>query len=137
VGIGVRAFIVKESGIERVPWRRFERLLCGVPGEMMSECAGRQVRCALLYVELMNRQPVAVRHADYLVVSFGSDGRVDRRAVRRRGRLVSQSVSRAFGVVSEPVVEFAPYLATRQYRKEYKWVPSSQEANALFAAVLK
>jgi len=103
----------------------------------MREYAEQRVRCALLYVELVNRRPVAIRHADYLVVTFGSDGRVDQGARRRGSALAVQSTERWFGAVSEPVVEFGPYLASRQYSREYKWVPTEQEVDTLVSAVLK
>ena len=134
MSIGIRAFIVEQSGITRVPWRRFEQWLCGVAAEPMY--AGQHIRCALLYVELANRRPVALRHADYLLVNIDPDGRVDLEAARRRGSLAVQSVSATFDV-SEPVVAFGPYLAKRQYRNEFRWVPTASEPEALLAAALK
>ncbi len=137
MGIGVRAFIVDGGTVTAVPWRRFEGLLCGNPREVMREHAGQRVRCALLYVELVNRRPIAIRHADYLVVTFGPDGRVDQSEWRRGGALAVQSTARVFGAVSEPVVEFGPYLASRQFNREFKWVPTEQEVDSLVGAVLK
>jgi len=137
MGIGVRAFIVDGDAITRVPWGIFERLLCGDPREVMPERAGQRVRCALLYVELVNRCPVAIRHADYLVVTFGADGRVDQGSRRRGSALALQSASRWFGAVSESVVEIGPYRASREYDREFRWVPTEQEIEVLVSTVLK
>jgi hypothetical protein len=39
--------------------------------------------------------------------------------------------------VSEPVVEFGPYLAGRKYRAEFKWEPTAQQAEAVVGLALE
>lgn len=137
MGIGVRAFFVVDGDVSRVPFRQVERLLCGDPHEVLSQCAGRRVRCALVYVELVNRRPFAVRHVDYLMLPFGSDGRLDRAETQRGQALAMASAGTWFGAVSEPVVEFGPHLAARRYRTEFKWVPTATEVDTLVGQALK
>jgi hypothetical protein len=137
MGIGVRAFLIVEGNVSRVPFRQLERLLCGDAHEVMGQYAGQRIRCALAYVELVNRRPVAVRHVDYMVLPFASDGRLDGAETERGQRLAIASTGSWFGAVSEPVVEFAPYLAARRYRTEFKWVPTQAEVEALMGQALK
>ncbi len=137
MGIGVRAFLVEDGHVTRVPFRRLDRLLCGDPSEVRGRYAGQRVRCALVYVELLNRRPVAVRHVDYMVLPFASDGRLDRVETERGHRLAIELVGKSFQAVSEPVVEFGPYLAARRYKTEFKWVPTEAEVEALVGHALK
>jgi|SRR6266566_3431138 len=137
MGIGVRAFFVTDAGVSRVPFSRVERLLCGDPQEIMLGCAGQRIRCALAYIEFVNRRAMAVRHVDYLVLPFASDGRLDQ-AERQRGQaLIMASAQTWSSTVSEPVVEFGPHLAARRYRIEFKSVPTAVEVNALVGQALK
>ena len=125
------------GNVSRVPFRRIDRLLCGDPHEVMGQHAGQRVRCALAYVELVNRRPVAVRHVDYMVLPFASDGRLDRTETERGQGLAMASTGTWFGAVSESVVEFGPYLAARRYRAEFKWVPTQAEVAVLVGQALK
>ena len=137
MGIGVRAFFVTDVGVSRVAFYRVERLLCGHSQEIMPGCAGQRMRCALAYIEFVNRRAVAVRHVDYLVLPFASDGRLDRTERRRSRALMMASAQTWSSTVSEPVVEFGPHLAARRYRTEFKWVPTAVEVNALVGQALK
>ena len=137
MGFGIRAFLVVDGKVSRVPFCRIERLLCGDAHEVMRQYAGQRIRCALAYVELVNRRAVAVRHVDYMVLPFASDGRLDRTETERGQRLAMASTETWFGAVSEPVVEFGPHLAARRYRTEFKWVPTQAEVESLMAQALK
>jgi len=137
MSLGTRVMFVDGDRITRVSLRRFDRLFQGDPNEAMPEYAGQRVRCALVYVDLMMRKPVDVARVDYMILVFGADGRLDAAERHRQGALVGEMVGRSVFRVAEPVVEFGPYLAGRQYRAEFKWEPTAQQAEAVIGLALE
>jgi len=137
MSLGTRVMFVDGDRITRVSLRRFERLFQGDPNETMPECAGQRIRCAVVYVDLMMRKPVGVARVDYMVLPFGPDGRLDQAERHRQGGLVGEMAGRLLFRVSEPVVGFGPYLAGRQYRAEFKWEPTAQQAEAVIGLALE
>jgi hypothetical protein len=137
MSLGTRVMFVDDDRITRVSLRRFERLFQGDPTETMPECAGQRVRCAVVYVDLTMRKPTGVARVDYMVLTFGPDGRLDEAKQYREGALVGEMMGRAVVRASEPVVEFGPYLAGRQYRTEFKWEPTAQQAEAVIGIALE
>jgi hypothetical protein len=82
----------------------------------------------MVYVELDMGRPVRVVHVDYMILPFGRDGRLDERALRRGDRLIVEAALERSFRVTEPVVEFAPHLARMQYRSEFQWKPTREQA---------
>lgn len=137
MSIGTRVLLVEGNRVTRLSLRRFESLWNGEPDTTMPECAGRQVRCAMVYVEVYNRLPVGISHIDYMVLHFDSRGRLDPSDLRRQTSLAVESVSRNLGSVAEPVVEIGPYLAGRRYQDEFKWKPTEEQAESIARLALE
>src|SRR4029453_710537 len=137
MSVSVRVFFVDGVRITRIPTRQFERLWRGDHDATMPDHAGRQARCAMAYVEVLDRQPVGILQIDYMVLAFGSDGRLDPSARRRQEMLALESVSRNLPRVSESVVEIGPHLAGRQYREEFKWTPTDELARTIHDLALR
>ena len=137
MSLGIRVIFVERDRLSRMSVRRVERLIQGDPNEAMPECAGQHVCCAVVYVDLMLRKPVSVMRADYIVLSFGPDGRLDPADRRRGDDLLGETLGRSVFRVSGPVAEFGPYLAERQYRSEFKWEPTAQQAKAVVEFALE
>jgi hypothetical protein len=91
----------------------------------------------MAYVEVYDRHPVGVLKIDYMVLAFDSDGRLDASTRRRQERLALETVSRNLPRVSETVVEIGPHLAVRQYREEFKWKPTEEQARAILERSLR
>jgi hypothetical protein len=137
MSIGTRVIFVEGDRVTRVPLRRFERLCDGDRHAAMPEFAGQRVRCALVFVDLIMRKPAGIAHVDYIVLPFGSDGLVDPVALRHRDTLAIEAIGRLLGRVSEPVVEFGPYLAGRRYHDEFRWRPTEAQVRSLVNLALE
>jgi len=103
----------------------------------MPESAGRRVHCALAYVDFEMRKPVSIARLEYIVLRFGPDGRIDHEARRRQDGWVGEVAGRLVSRLSEPVVDFGPYRAGRQYRTEYKWEPTKEQAQDVVRLALE
>ena len=136
MSIGTRIIFVEGDHLRRVPLRQFERLCEGDPQAAMPECAGQRVQCAMVVVDLVMRKPAGIAHVDYIVLPFGPDGLVDPVAPRQRAALAVESIGGTMGSLSEPVVEFAPYLAGRRYRDEFKWQPTETQVESVINLAL-
>ena len=103
----------------------------------MPELAGRRVLCAVAYVDLEDRKPVSLTRVEYIVLLFGPDGRLDQGARRRQDSLVGEIAGQLVSGLSEPaVVDFAPYRARREYRAEFNWRPTQEQAREVARVAL-
>ena len=73
---GVRVFFIDdEDHLHRFPVKKFDQL--GHSSEKFPEFAGRRVRYALVFLEIKDKKPVAIKHTDYSYVQFNKDGSFD------------------------------------------------------------
>jgi len=132
MGTGVRVFFIgTDNSVRKVPLTKFERLSDNRSDECFEEYAGERMRCAMVFVRLENRKPAEIIHADYFIVPFNADGRVDLKE-RERGRsLVMQSMD-LFPPSANPgdrnkVIDAMPRIFKKKYDEEFKWEPTDVE----------
>ena len=89
-----RAMFVDGDRIIRVPLPRLDRLFPGDPNETMPEWAYRRMKCALVYVEIVKRKPVAVIKVDHTILAFGPDGQLDQAELHREGALAAEMLEK-------------------------------------------
>ena len=78
MGISLRIFLVKDNDfLQRLPLAQYDRLLQRDPNESLPQFAGKQVRYALVVLDLVNRRPVETLRIQYSLLSFDSGGRID------------------------------------------------------------
>ncbi len=95
MGLSIRIFIVDEDdALHRLALVRYQRLLRDDPDESIPEYAGMRVRYALIVVDLVNRRPVEIVHAEFSWLSFDSEGRLDRSEKEKEARLAMESLSK-------------------------------------------
>jgi len=137
MSIGTRVMFVEGNRVTRVPVGRFDRLFQGAQDEVMPEFAGRVVHCALAYVDFEMRKPVGIARMEYVVLHFGPDGRLDQGARHRQDGLVGEMAGRLLSRLFEPVVDFGPYRAGRQYRAEFRWEPTKEQVHEVMRLALE
>ena len=137
VGLVLRVFLVEAGTLTRVPVGRFVRFDAGDPAARFPEYAGRRLQCAMAYVEMQDRRPVAVRHVDYSVISVDRDGRLDVERRDKQERLAVESVELLPDDPVENVVGIERYIARRQYRRDFTWTPTQAEKDAVLLAALR
>jgi hypothetical protein len=137
MGLSIRIFIVDEDdSLHRLALARYERLLRDDPAESIPEYAGKRVRYALIVVDLVNRRPVEIVHAEFSWLSFDFEGRLDRSEKEKVARLAMEAIPPLFGDEdSERLVDARHRFAKKRYDSEYRWKPSSDIEAAIINAI--
>ena len=126
MGLGMRIFIVKDDGsLERLPFGRYNRLLQRRPSERLFQYAGKRVRCAVIVVESINRQPVEILKCQYSYLSFDSDGMINESG-ESETRLVMDMLEPVIADKDKQVVDLRHKFARKRYAREYLWQPSPE-----------
>jgi hypothetical protein len=137
MGTSTRIFLVDDNDtIRRFPLSRFERLLREDPEECLPEFAGKRVRCVLSILELLGRQPVEIIRLEYFVLSFDSQGRLDRSEREKAKELAVHMVPPySDRRVAESLVDAKHHFAKKQFADRYKWTPTPEIEAAIFDAI--
>jgi hypothetical protein len=133
--------LVNKAGvIQRFPYARFERLWKGDPSERLPDYAGTFLRVAIAYVETVNREPLCIRHVDYLRIRLDKTGRFDKAWAQSGLRLAAESVEMPWldtqAVNRKNLVRAEHLFSRRRYKHEFSWTPSkTQQADILKLAL--
>jgi len=142
MGIGFRVFLINEDdSLQRLPVKRYERLLNGEPEERLLQYAGKRVRCATVSLEVRERKPQSIIRIDYHFLSFDVEGRIDRSEQEKQMRLVAELMSPIIPVIFEEqcsgkIIDARSHFAEKRYKQEFKWLPSPEIEEAIVIAVL-
>jgi hypothetical protein len=78
MGLSCKVFIINEDDtVRRIPYALYERLVKGESAERSQGYAGKRVRCAVVWVEIMKRRPLRIYDIDYILLPFNNKGRID------------------------------------------------------------
>ena len=137
MGMGTRIFLVDDDdNVRRFPLSRFERLRREDPNESLPEFAGKRVRCALAILELSGRKPVEIIRLECFVLSFDSQGRLDRSERERAKKLaVNMIPPYTHQTAAESVVDAKHHFAKKEYADRYKWTPTPEIEAEIFDAI--
>jgi hypothetical protein len=137
MSMGTRIFLVDDNDtIRRFPLSRFERLRREDPEECLPEFAGKRVRCADVVVELANRKPAGILRIGFFILSFDSEGRLDRSEREKAKELAVHMVPPySDRRVAETVVDAKHHFAKKEYEDRYKWTPTPEIEAAIFHAI--
>jgi hypothetical protein len=139
MGLSIRIFIVDEDdSLHRLALARYERLLRDDHAESIPEYAGKRVRHALVVVDLVNRRPVEIVHAEFSWLSFDSEGRLDRSEKEKEARLAMKAVPPLLGEEDfEHLIDARHRFAKKRYDSEYRWKPTPEIMAAIVAAIFR
>ena len=140
MGIGFRVFLINDDdSLQRLPVKRYERLLSGEPEEKLPRYAGKRVRCAAVYLELKERKPQSIIRIEYNFLFFDAEGRIDKSEQERELRLVFEFTSPLSGFIeeesSEKIVDARSQFAKKRYEQEFRWSPSAKIEEAIMTAI--
>lgn len=135
MGMGVRAFVFEDHGtIRKVSSKVISDMLMGKSHVAFPEYAGKRIRFAVIFVDMVDRKPKRITRTEFLRVGFDSKGKVDDREATDKMRLAGTVLSGAFSSPSEPadiLMSLQPDLAKLKYKDTYRWNPSPFEMNKL------
>jgi hypothetical protein len=136
MGISPRVhFFDKYGKIEKIPYRKFERLLNGDKNISYPKYAYQKVKCAISYVEMENRYPVNIIHCDYLLIPFDTAGGLDTNCYQYGLRLMHQS----FDLLSslDNIVYIQSIKAQKEYKKNFTWQVSQGYIQAIIDQIFQ
>lgn len=139
MGIGIRAFVIDDNDtLQRFSMARLDRLLRFEPDECLPQYAGKQIRCAMVMLQVAGRQPLAIRHIDYFLIPFDAKGRVNKKEWERGMRLAMELLPSVLKEQHPNGVIVAQHrFAKRRYDHEFKWRPSRKVEEAIVAAIFR
>ena len=137
MGTGVRLFFINDdSTIRRIPWARYERLLKGDSNRCFQEYAGKSVRYALVFLELINRKPVEIISIQYAILSLDDEGQISSGEYEKEMRLGAQMLVPTEANPSFPnVIDATGRFAIKSFKDRYTWNPSPEIEVAIIKAV--
>ena len=87
-------------------------------------------------VDLVNRRPVEIVHAEFSWLSFDSEGQLDRSGNEKEARLAMEAIPPLLGEEdSERFVDARHRFAKKRYDSEYRWKPTPEIMAAIVAAI--
>ncbi len=138
MGSGHRIFLIDDSDkIQRIPATRFERLRNRDPKESLPHHKSSRIRFALIILELENRKPISIEWIDYGYLQFDSTGRLDPNFLDAEAETASRLIPMLpFQGKSSGVIQADHKFASKRYKNEFTWSPSSQLEQMIIQKVL-
>ena len=147
MGFGIRVFLIDDDdNVRRFPYARFDRLMSRESDETVPEFANRRVRCAIVFLETIDREPEIFRHLDFLILAFDNHGPLDRK-VQEQHLHDSASLFEAYwkqgeaqyrarkGEGAANVLHAAHTFENKKYDQKYRWTPTEKVLKAIGAAI--
>jgi hypothetical protein len=107
------------------------------PQERLTEYANKQIRYALVALEIQNRKPVAISMIQYAYLFFDAEGRLDRTNLEQAARLALDIVPPLASEISKgQIIDARHQFARKRYHDQYTWTPTPEPEEAPVKAVL-
>ena len=132
IGLSCKVFIINEDDtVRRIPYALYERLVKGESADRSQEYAGKRVRCAVVWVEIMKRRPLRIYDIDYILLPFNNKGRIDISEWERKvGMEIEAARIKEFlssGLRKDKtsnLVEAQHRFLKKRYDHEFTWKPN-------------
>jgi hypothetical protein len=139
MGTGCRVFLIGDNdSLQRISMARLDRLLHFDRRESLQPCAGKRIRCAMVFLEVAGRQVLSIRNIDYFLLPFDAKGQINKKEWEKALRLGMDLLP---SILNEEhpkkVINAQHRFAKRRYEHEFKWKPSRKVEEAIVAAVFK
>ena len=137
MGTGFRIFLVDDDdSLHRLPMARYQRLRRREPGESLPQYAGKRVRCAMVVLEVVGRNPISINHIDYYMLAFDDQGYVDAAELEKEARLAVEVLPPYIDEgQSGRVIDARTHFAKRRYEHEFKWTPTPEIQAAIVSEI--
>ena len=137
MGIGIQVFLVDDNdSLRRLPMAQLDRLLHFDRRESLPQYAGKRIRCAMVFLQMVGRQVLSIRNVDYLLLTFDDKGRIDKKEWEKGMRLGMDLLPPSINEKNpKQVINASHRFARRRYEHEFKWKPSRKVEEAIVASV--
>lgn len=93
MGISPRVhFFDQFDKIQKIPYRKFERLLNADKRVYYPKYASEKIKCSVSYVEMENHHSIKILYCDYLIIPFNQKGQLDVERHAQGTALMFQSI---------------------------------------------
>ena len=138
MGVAARYFIIEEDGaVRRMAAAKFHRLTIGGSDERLPEYAGKRVRYAAIYLDLVDREPVGIRTMDFGYLLFGKRGKFDQSEWNTAVLMAMNSWLVRKRESATNVSDARRTFAKRRIDHEHHWKPDDQLLQALLRLALR
>jgi hypothetical protein len=115
--------------------------------ETLPEFANRRVRCAIVFLETIDRETENVRNLDFLILEFDKHGRLDQKVQEQKFRDAA-SLFEAYwkqgeaqyrarrGEGAANILQAAHTFERKKYDQRYRWTPTEKILKSIGAAIL-
>jgi hypothetical protein len=137
MGIGIRIFLVDDDdSIKRFPLTRFGRLIRRDPEERLSRYTGNRVRFVEIALEFEQRKPVGILRIQPFILSFDSEGRINKDDQEKERRLTAEVISTPL-IKQEPdnVIDAQHHFARKHLDHRYRWTPTAEIEKAIMDVI--
>ncbi|MFT5759617.1 MAG: hypothetical protein ACI9LM_004384 [Alteromonadaceae bacterium] len=136
MGISPRVhFFDKDGKIQKIPYRKFERLLSADKKVYYPKYTYEMVKCSVSYVEMEKRHAINIIHCDYLIIPFDQNGQLDVDKYAQSRSLMFQSIDLLSNFTN--ITYMQPVIAKKQYAKDFKWQANQQQINAIVKDIFR
>ena len=137
MGIGIRLYIVEDDdSLKRFPLNRYERMLRGLPGEVLPQYSGRRMRSICAAIELINRKPAEILRLDFSYLAFDSEGKLDRSEFETATMLGIDLLAQIKPIdPKRKVVDASHRFAEKRYKDQFLWSPTPEIESAIITAI--
>jgi hypothetical protein len=111
------------------------RLFQGEQTGHFSKHAGKKTRCAIVFLEFLNRRPRRVIKTEFSILYFDRDGGLDPEVQSQQLRLIGESIE-ADPRLGVNVVDIRPRIAQKVYRQKFEWTPTEDELETIIRKCL-
>jgi hypothetical protein len=110
--------------------------------------ADRKIRCAIVFLETVNRQPERVRGVDFVILAFDKEGRLDPKVQKQQLR-DSATLFEAYwkqnedqyrvrrGEAASNVLHAAHTFERKKYDHRYRWTPTDKILKSIGTAIFE
>ena len=139
MGTGVRVFLIDDNdSLQRISMVRLDGLLRFKPGESLPAHAGKRVRCAMVFLDVLRRKVLDIKHTDYFLIPFDAKGRIDKKAWEKGIRLAMELMPSGLKEqYPRSIIDARHRFIKRRYEHEFKWKPNRKVEEAIVAAIFK
>ena len=128
MGLSIRVFLVEDDdSINRLPLAKYERLLRRSSDERLLKYAGKQVRYALIVVDLVNRKPIEIVRDQFGFLDFDDEGRLK---IAEHEKKESEAFEMLAPILSEQrnsrIIDARHKFAQKSYLDKFSWTPTDE-----------
>ena len=137
MGLGYQIFFIDNNdSLKRISMAQYERLFRGEHGDCLKQYEGKRVRCAMVVINVKDRNPQSIAWIDCHRIPFDKDGRLDYGQWENEMRLIGDLFDPIFKKeCRDNIIDARNLFAKKRYDSEVKWSLTAEIEDAIEEAI--